>query len=350
VSVAALIHAGLIKLGLIGAATEGGQRFLVRNGVDAPMAAMLFFAGLLAVYVGADIAKIIAQVVPSSMYGMLLTIVLIAAAIIGVRRASKSWSRLRRRAADAAVSGAGSGAGAESALIRPQIPGGRLLALGAATRYAARATRYALRKSRQGMAAVTPEIAAPTEMVSKIRAAAQRAARHVPGTATSSASSAHRAGGGVSSASGGVQTTPATADPVNTGAGTVGMGPAQYARMAASQYRAHRSGRSTGRRASQPRVAGRGRLQPAMAAAAAGTAGGGAYRYAQQAAAGGGHQGPMSASTSTGGSAGRRAPASSEVRAAGRPSGGSGAIRRGGGTADGARQVARSYFRSRDKR
>jgi hypothetical protein len=342
VSVASLIHAGLIKIGLISAGTEGGQRFLVRNGVDAPMAAMLFFAGLLAVYVGADIAKIIAQVVPSSKYGMLLTIVLIAAAIIGVRRVSKSWSRLSRRAANAAVSGTGSGTGSESALLRPQIPGGRLLALSTAT-------RYALRKGRRGAAAAAaPEVAGPTEMVSKIRTAAQRAARHLPGAATRSASSAHRAGGGASP-SGGVQPGPAAApEPVNAGA--VGMGPAQYARMAASQYRAHRSGLGAGRRASQPTVAGRGRLQPAMAGATVGAPGAG---YGSDAPSGsGGRRGPMSGSATgiTGSTSAPAEPGSGAARPAGRPSGGIGAIRRGGGTADEARQVARGYFRSRDKR
>jgi hypothetical protein len=341
VSVAALIHAAMIKLGLIGAATEGGQRFLVRNAVDAPMAAMLFFAGLLAVYVGADIAKIIAQVVPSSMYGMLLTIVLIAAANIGVRRASQSWSRVRGRAANAAVSGAGSGTGAGSALIRPQIPGGRMLALGAATRYAMRKGRSARRTGRRGMAAVAPEIAAPTEMVSKIRAAAKRASRHASGAATRSASSAHRVGGG-GSASGGIPTVSVAAgESGNVGAGAVGMGPAHYARMAASQYRAHRGGLSAGRRASPPRVAGRGGSQSAMAAVGA-PGGRGAYGYAHDAGSAGGRQGPMPASTAR--------TADSVVRAVGRPSGGSGAVRRGGGTADGARQVARGYFRSRDNK
>ena len=108
VSVAALIHAGLIKIGLIGAGTETGQNFLVRNTVDAPLAAITFFAGLLAIYVGADVAKIIAQVVPSSKEGMLLMIVLIIGAFIGVRRASRRWGQQRHRIANA-VAGAGSG-------------------------------------------------------------------------------------------------------------------------------------------------------------------------------------------------------------------------------------------------
>lgn len=339
VSVAALIHAAMIKLGLIGAATEGGQRFLVRNAVDAPMAAMLFFAGLLGVYVGADIAKIIAQVVPSSMYGMLLTIVLIAAANIGVRRASQSWSRLSGRAANAAALGAGSGTGAGSALIRPQIPGGRMLALGAATRYAMRKGRSAMRAGRRGVAAVTPEIAAPTEMVSKIRASAKRASRHAAGAANRSASSAHRAGD--SSGSGGVQTVPVAAgESTKVGAGTVDMGPAQYARMVASQYRAHRGGISTGGRTSPPRVAGRNRRQPETAAT--GAPSGGAYGYAHGPGLAGGRQGQMPASTT-----GTAGPA---VHTAGRLAGGGGAVRRSGGTANAARQVARGYFRSQDKR
>jgi hypothetical protein len=118
------------------------------------------------------------------------------------------------------------------------------------------------------------------------------------------------------------------------------MGPAHYARMAASQYRAHRGGISTGRRASPPRVAGRGRSQLATAAAGK-PLGRGAYEYAHDAGSAGGRQGPMAAAT-------ERTAADSAVRAAGRPLGGSGAVRRGGGTAGGARQVARGYFRSRD--
>lgn len=350
VSVAALIHAGLIKIGLIGVGTETGQRFLVRNAVDAPVAALTFFAGLLAIYVGADIAKILAQVVPSSRQGMLLMIVIIIGALTGVKRAASSWNRRLRDGAAATVTGTAS---TGSSLLGSQRSGGRALAVAAAARYSLR------QGGKAAAAAAAPEVAAPAVVVSKVRAAAQRA-RSQGLWATSPA-----AGGGLpSGAAAGISPrapaqTVAGAQSTAMGSAAIAVAPqsaaalpvitqstttAHYVRAAASQYRAQRGAR-------HPAPAAAGGRHRGHAAAIAGAA----SRQGGQLAMHGAGPGVASQLQSAGGTgrrAGRSVPATSRSASPPRPADltGGGSIRGTGGAAAGARQVARGYFRSRGKK
>ncbi|GFG83245.1 hypothetical protein [Mycobacterium paragordonae] len=344
VSVAALIHAGMIKIGLIGVGTETGQRFLVRNAVDAPVAALTFFAGLLAIYVGADIAKILAQVVPSSRQGMLLMIIMIVGALIGVKRASQSWNRRLRDSATAAVTGTAAGGG--SPLIRNQISGGRTLAL-------ATAARYTLRQGRKAAAAAAvPELAAPTAVASKVRAAAQRARGTGPGVATQAASLgslngantapavAKQTAGPPSPAAASSAAAPAVAAPPNVI--TQNVTTAHYARAAASHYRAQRGARygpppaAAARRAGQPGVPAGAANPPsaAMAAASSGDSG-------NPQPAGSAIRRPSTAASATPRTVRPSRPADHHSGAA---------ARRTGGDAESARQVARGYFRGQGKK
>ncbi|SKO34294.1 Uncharacterised protein [Mycobacteroides abscessus subsp. abscessus] len=313
VSVVSLIHAGLVKVGLMGAGTSGGQNFLIRNGVDAPIAGVMFFAGLLGVFIGADVAKILAQVVPSSKGGMALTILLLVSTGMGIRQVIRNLRLTRNRVARTATRGSGSG----SALQRPGISGARVLAAAAATRYATQRARRTVK------ALAAPQAAVPSALAAKVRASAQRA-----GQLTSTAAST--AGGGGS----GSAPAYATATSASTGAAPQGgwyppqtLSPAQYARAAAAQYRANRAAvyMPTG---NAPRVAGR----PAPST-----------RAAAMAAAGVPGSGPQS----QGGGAGGPRPSGSAPQTVPSPpprtQGGAGAIRSGGGTASAARNTARAY-------
>lgn len=246
VSVVALLHAGLLKAGLMAAGTQAGQNFLIRNSVDAPIAAVMFFGGLLGVYVSAAVAKILAVVVPSSTTGMMLIIMLLAATVVGVRKVIGNLKIVPQRAARSVTSTSG-----QSALQRSSsgVAGsaGRAIAGATATRYAARRARKAI------LAAAVPEAVVPSAMASTVRSAAQR----VRGGASGQASSTQH---------------PAAAGPVASQpfpySGAAVLSPAQYARVVANQYRtSRRNTPSMPTGGGYRTVAGRGAQARAMASA-----------------------------------------------------------------------------------
>lgn len=339
-SVVALIHAGLIKLGMMGAGAEAGQNFLIRNSVDAPIAGVMFFAGLLGVYIGAAVAKILAQVVPSSLVGMLLTILLLAGVGFGVVRVIRNLRHVSSRISRSR-GGAGGGMPA-SALVRAPVEHGRSLANSAVNRYK---MQRAARKAAGKVAAVAaPEIAAPTAAAARVRAAAQRVFhRGGGGSAAAQTTGAAAGGGGNAGAApgGGGQPAPAYAAAPGGGGGgwmITPMAPGQYARMAASQYRNSRSAMHTPVDGQGQRVAGRPQRQSQRALAAAGRAGAPGFWPGTSYQAGGysSSDGPVgapsgpSAGAAGGGAAPRRAPRGGGVRSA-------------SGTAGSARAMAQTY-------
>lgn len=340
VSVVALIHAGLIKLGMMGAGVESGQNFLVRNSVDAPIAGVMFFAGLLGVYVGAAVAKIMAEAVPSSTAGMLLTIVILASAGFGIRKVIRNLKMVPRRISR--TRGAPGTPG--SAIVRSQARHGRAAASHAVREY--KTKRSTKRAAGMIAAAVAPEIAAPTAAAARVRSAAQSVRRG--GSAGSRAAQAAGASGGGGWPAGGGYAESAPGY-VAAGAGgggwmAVPLSAGQYARVAANQYRTSRAAMqpSSGPQGQGKRVAGRTR-RPAHAMAAAGRAGASTYAtgpnyaawgYGPSGGPVGTHNGPSGAGAPTGGG-GRAA-----GRAQGTPRGG---VRSASGTADAARAMARTY-------
>lgn len=339
VSVVALIHAGLIKIGMMGAGVESGQNFLVRNSVDAPIAGVMFFAGLLGVYIAAAVAKIMAEVVPSSTAGMLLTIVILASAGLGIRKVIRNLKAVPRRVSR--TRGAPGAPG--SALVRTQTRQGRALARRAVSEY--KTKRSTKRAAGMIAAAVAPEIAAPTAAASRVRAAAQSMRRGGSGSGRAT-QTAGAAGGGGWPAGGGYGPAPAyvAADSAGGGWMAVPLSAGQYARAAASQYRTSRAAMSAPSGPQGQRVAGRTRrpAQPAMAAA--GPAGASAYAAGPDYSAAG--YGPAGAPMGTrNGPSESGAAAGGGRRSAGRTQGGTprGGVRSASGTADAARAMARTY-------
>lgn len=340
VSVVALIHAGLIKLGMMGVGFDAGQNFLIRNAVDAPIAGVMFFAGLLGVYIGAAVAKILAEVVPSSTAGMLLTIVIVASAGIGIRKVVRNLKMLPRRISRTR---GGTSATPGSALVRAQTRHGRALASRAVREYKTR--RSTKRAAGMIAAAVAPEIAAPTAAAARVRAAAQSMRRGGSG-AGRAAQPAGAAGGGGWPAGGGYSSAPAYVAAGSGGGGwmAVPLSAGQYARVAASQYRTSRAAMPAPSGQQGQRVAGRTRRSPQHAMAASGPAGASNYGTGPQYAAGaygapGGPLGTRSGPSGGGVPAGGGGQPSSR-RTSGRAGGG---VRSASGTADAARAMARTY-------
>lgn len=335
-AVMALIHAGLIKVGLIGASTEMGQNFLVRNGIDAPVGGMFFFLGLLGVYVAADVSKILAQTIPSSTAGMGLLILLVASVGVGAKKALGNLKSRRDAAARRIVSGSGAGAGSSSALTRPQSAGRKALAVAAATGFAAK------RASRKVRAAAAPAMSAPSAAVSKIRSAASKAGKVGAAGAAGAASAGGVAAGAVAAGGGGQYAGGGGAGSSGFG----GRGAAASARAAATQYR--RSRHIVVMAGNTPRVAGRGNPSRQMAGAMAG----GGYTGGPGPRTGGGVPQPAASRAASGGnapargsggasSAGSQASAPQTARRSSPTQGGS--ALRGGGAGGGARGVARGF-------
>lgn len=334
-AVMALIHAGLIKVGLIGASTEAGQNFLVRNGIDAPVGAVFFFLGLLGVYVAADVSKILAQTIPSSTAGMGLLILLVASVGVGARRVLGNLKSRRDAAARRIVSGSGAGAGgSSSALIRPQSVGRKALAVGAAAGFAAK------RASRKVRAAAAPAMSAPSAAVSKIRSAASKAGKVGAGGAASAAAAGTAVGAGAAGGGGGQSTSGGGAGSGGFG----GRGGATSARAAATQYR--RSRHVVVMAGNAPRVAGR----PNSAHQMAGAMAGGGYNAGPGQRPGGGVPQPTASSASgmSSGASGRSSTPSGPQASTAQPPRRSspapgGSALRGGGAGGGARGVARGF-------
>jgi hypothetical protein len=257
VSVVALLHAGLLKAGLMAAGTQAGQNFLIRNGIDAPIAALMFFGGLLGVYVSAAVAKILAVVVPSSTTGMMLIVLLLAATRVGIRKVIGNLKIVPQRVARSVTSGSGQSALARSAAGRA----GRAIAGTTAARYAAR--RAARRVARKAITAAAPEAVTPSAVASTVRSAARRVRGGVSGQTSAAQSSG--ATNSAPAAQNGNQSFPY--------GGAAVLSPAQYARVVANLYRSSRRAAPSmptggGHRA----VAGREAQARAMAAAGAAVA------------------------------------------------------------------------------
>lgn len=345
VSVVALIHAGLIKLGMMGAGFEPGQNFLIRNSVDAPIAGVMFFAGLLGVFIAAAVAKILAQVVPSSTAGMLLNIVILASAGLGIRKVIRNLKMVPRRVSRTRGAAGSSG----SAIVRAKARNGRALAGAAVNQYKTR--RAAKRTAGLIAAAVAPEIAAPTAAAARVRAAAQRARRGGGSAAGRAAQTAGAAGGGwpASGYGGSAGWGPAYVAPGAGGGGwmAVPLPAGQYARVAASQYRTSRAAMHTpsGQGPGQ-RVAGRTRRSPQHAMAAGGPAGASNYGTGASYPGGGyvpagGPAGPRNGPSAGGGGAPATSGGGAGSRRTQGPAGGG--VRSASGTADAARNMARTY-------
>ena len=170
VAVGAVIHAGLIKPGLIGAGVPAGQSFLARNVIDGFVAAAVFCGYLLMLYVGASLTGIVAQSVPSSDAGMLVTILLMVAVIGGVRHAGKNMRGWKTRTARAVLP-----AGAPSAYRPPSTAPkhARQLAVESARQVAAKRRNTKLIKAVAGKGAaaagadaLAPEVAIPAQVLS----------------------------------------------------------------------------------------------------------------------------------------------------------------------------------------
>jgi hypothetical protein len=249
VSVAALVHMGFIKVSAPAAGTTIGQWFIARNGIDGTTCGMHTGGYLLALFVGADITKVVAQVTPSSVYGVVVTILVLAGIIAGIKRASRNLGELSRRLATqfqsrttgAAPPGAAAGGGSR----------GRALAVVAAGEYAAGRARRAGKKV---VAAMRPEAAVATSLASSVRAAAGKAARR---TNIATPSSRPATGPGGLPGGGG----PAGAAGAAGGYGLPGLSGAGAARAAAIQYRTHRAALYM---PTPPRVAGRHGSQPGV--------------------------------------------------------------------------------------
>lgn len=98
-AVSAVIHAALIKPGLIAVGTPAGQSFLARNVIDGFTAAVTTCLLLLTLFVGGALSSLVAQTVPSSEAGMMITLVIIVATIVGARKAGRNMRGWKNSAA-----------------------------------------------------------------------------------------------------------------------------------------------------------------------------------------------------------------------------------------------------------
>jgi len=98
-AVGALIHAALIKPGLIAVGTSAGQSFLARNVIDGYTAAMATCGYLLVLFIAGSLTAAVAASAGSSQEAMLVTTVIMVGAIFGVRKVSKNLHRWKARSA-----------------------------------------------------------------------------------------------------------------------------------------------------------------------------------------------------------------------------------------------------------
>jgi hypothetical protein len=166
IAVGAIIHAALIKPGLLLVGTSFGQRFLLRNIIDGFVAAMIFGGYLLTLFLSAALVGILAVSVPSSDVGMLITLLVIAFSIGGVRYAGASLRSLKDSAA-LAVLPSGS-PGVYSAPSKAPVHARRAV-LQTAHRTAELRSRRRLTKAvatKATTGALTPEVAIPAQVAS----------------------------------------------------------------------------------------------------------------------------------------------------------------------------------------
>lgn len=98
-AVSAIIHAALIKPGLLGVGLPAGQSFLARNVIDGYTAALSTCLYLLVLFVGGSLTGLVAQSQASSDVAMLITSIIMVAAIIGCRKVGRNLRGWKNRAA-----------------------------------------------------------------------------------------------------------------------------------------------------------------------------------------------------------------------------------------------------------
>lgn len=98
-AVSAVVHAAMIKPGLIAVGTPAGQSFLARNVIDGFTAAITTCVLLLVLFVGGTLSSLVAQTVPSSEVGMMITVVIIVVTIVGARKAGRNMRGWKNSAA-----------------------------------------------------------------------------------------------------------------------------------------------------------------------------------------------------------------------------------------------------------
>lgn len=102
-AVGAVLHAALIKPGLIAIGTSIGQRFLVRNVTDGFSAAFVFGGYLLMLFVSAALVGILSAAVPPTDVGMLMTVLVMCFTVGGVHYARENLRNLKNAVGQAVL-------------------------------------------------------------------------------------------------------------------------------------------------------------------------------------------------------------------------------------------------------
>lgn len=170
----ALVHAALIKPGLITVGTSWGQSFLARNLIDGYAAAISTCLYLLGLFVVGTVVAGIAQTTGNTDYAQAITMLVMAGCIVGIWKVHKKARGWKNRAATAVLPrGAPDPYGAPSKA--PQHA--RRMALQAGRIGVAERRSKAMRKAVQSVGKSAAEAAAPEVMIPA--AAAGVAAQHI---------------------------------------------------------------------------------------------------------------------------------------------------------------------------
>lgn len=174
-AVSAIIHAALIKPGLLGVGLPAGQSFLARNLIDGYMAAVSTCLYLLVLFVGGSLTGLVAQSQASSDTAMLITSVIMVACIVGCRKVGRNLRGWKSRAAVSVLP-----QGAPNAYGTPsKAPERARQTTVRALQYAAhgRSTKKLARSVGKSAAEAVADAAAPEVMIPA--AAAGIAAQHI---------------------------------------------------------------------------------------------------------------------------------------------------------------------------
>lgn len=161
-AVSAIIHAALVKPGLIAVGTSWGQSFLARNLIDGFTASATTCGLLLLLFVGASISGLVASATSASDVGMLVTVVIMVAMIVGVRRAGKNMRGWKNRTAAAVLPNGVPNAYGPPSKAPKQARRMAMVAAQQAT--AARRSKTVVRAvASKGAAATAPEVMIPAQ-------------------------------------------------------------------------------------------------------------------------------------------------------------------------------------------
>lgn len=201
-AVGALIHAALIKPGLIAVGTSAGQSFLARNVIDGYTAAMATCGYLLVLFISGSMTAAVAVSAGSSQEAMLITTVIMVGAIYGVRKVSKNLRGWKSRSAATILPGGAPDAYGPPSRAPEQARRMTVRAAREATQSRRRAKELTKALGKKGLAkgavegaadAVAPEVMIPAAAVG---AAAQHIL-HAAHTYRSQNGATYQAGGGV---------------------------------------------------------------------------------------------------------------------------------------------------------